>query len=46
MRQLTYQEEKMTLHSLSCPELVPGNPPEPEQGSGKQTVQVHSSVVS
>lgn len=44
--QLTYQEEQKTLHSLSCPELVPGILPEPEQGSGKQTVQVHSSAVS
>lgn len=46
VRQLTYQEEQTTLHSLSYPELAPGNPPEPEQGSRKQIVQVHSSVAS
>lgn len=46
VRQLTYQEEQTTLHSLSYPELAPGNPPEPEQGSRKQTVQVHSSAAS
>lgn len=43
-RELTHQEEQTTLHSLSCPQPVPGNLPGPEQGSGKQTIQAHSSV--
>lgn len=46
VKQLTHQEEQMTLHSLSCPRLGPGNPPGPEQGSRAQTFQNPSSVVS
>ena len=42
VKQLTHQEEQMTLRSLSCPRLGPGNPPGPEQakeaGGGKLLV--------
>lgn len=46
VKQLTHQEEQMTLRSLSCPQLGPGNLPGPEQGSRAQTFQNPSGVVS